>query len=234
MEPEIRIFTDGACKGNPGPGGWGAVCVDFSDGTVTELNGFEPATTNNAMEVMAGLKAIEWVVQSKKGRRIEILSDSTYLVRGALNWIEGWKSRQWTTKEGTPVSNQVIWKALDRALAAAAASGSKIVWKNIPAHSGIPGNERADSLSALAANGERTELYRGPIRGYSFDISAVWQKSSQSPAWYVSWVDQKIVRHKTWSDCEARVKGRAGAKFKKVTSEEEEAQILRAWGALQL
>lgn len=140
------IHADGACKGNPGPGGWGAV-VESPDGSERELSGGEAETTNNRMELMGliqGLKAVP------PGSAVIIRTDSQYAKDGITKWISGWKKNGWKTKAREPVKNQDLWILLD-----ALNSGVKPQWEWVRGHSGHPGNERADALASAAANAAR-------------------------------------------------------------------------------
>lgn len=136
MNP-IDIFTDGACSGNPGPGGWG-VLLRYGD-TEKELFGGEDATTNNRMELMAAIKAIEALTRPAK---VRLHTDSTYLRDGITRWISGWKSNGWKTSAKKPVKNVDLWKRLD-----ALAAGHQIEWRWVKGHAGHPDNERADGLA---------------------------------------------------------------------------------------
>ena len=135
----ITIFTDGACSGNPGPGGWGAR-LETADG-VTELKGGEAATTNNRMELMA---AIEALASLPDGSDISLTTDSVYVKDGITSWITNWKTRGWKTAAKKPVKNVDLWQALDTQSAR-----HKIEWKWVKGHAGHAGNERADELARL-------------------------------------------------------------------------------------
>ena len=133
----VEIYTDGACRGNPGPGGWGAL---LSLGEhMKELSGAEPLTTNNRMELTAVIRALEAL---KRPSRLRIFTDSEYVRRGITEWLPGWKARGWKTADRKPVKNQDLWERLD-----ALASGHQIEWRWVRGHSGIPGNERVDRLA---------------------------------------------------------------------------------------
>ena len=133
----VDIFTDGACSGNPGPGGWGALLR--YDGTEKELCGGEGATTNNRMELLAAIRAIEAL---KRPSRVRLHTDSTYLRDGITRWIEGWKANGWKTAAKKPVKNVDLWQRLD-----ALAAGHEIEWRWVKGHAGHPDNERADALA---------------------------------------------------------------------------------------
>ena len=136
---EIDIFTDGACSGNPGPGGWGALLR--YGGTEKEMCGGEDATTNNRMELMAAIRAIETL---KRPSSVRLHTDSTYLRDGITRWIGGWKANGWKTAAKKPVKNVDLWKRLD-----AAAARHEIEWRWVKGHAGHPDNERADELARI-------------------------------------------------------------------------------------
>ena len=134
---QVTIFTDGACKGNPGPGGWGAVLM--SGEHEKELYGYEPQTTNNRMEMMAAIAALEAL---KKPCDVSMNVDSKYVLQGMTEWIRGWKARGWKTADKQPVKNDDLWKRLD-----AACAPHKIKWTWVKGHAGHEFNERADQLA---------------------------------------------------------------------------------------
>lgn len=135
----ITIYTDGACKGNPGPGGWGAL-LQFGE-HVKELKGGEPLTTNNRMELMAVIQALKAL---KAPCHITFYLDSEYVRKGITEWITGWKAKGWRTASKQPVKNADLWQTLD---ALVAESGHRIDWRWVKGHAGDPGNERADALA---------------------------------------------------------------------------------------
>ena len=136
----IEIFTDGACSGNPGPGGWGAILRYGT--TEKELNGGEPQTTNNRMEMMAAIMAIEAV---KRPCEIHLHTDSEYLRQGITTWIHSWKARGWKTADKKPVKNVDLWQRLEQAI-----ETHDVHWHWVKGHSGHVENERADELARLA------------------------------------------------------------------------------------
>ena len=138
--PPVEIWTDGACRGNPGPGGWAAT-LSFN-GTEKELSGAELQTTNNRMELTAVIRALEAL---KRPVRASVYTDSEYVRRGILEWIDNWKARGWRTADRKPVKNQDLWERLD-----ALAAGHRVEWHWVKGHSGIPGNERVDRLANQA------------------------------------------------------------------------------------
>jgi ribonuclease HI len=135
--PRIAIWSDGACSGNPGPGGWGAVLI--WNGHEKELSGGEALTTNNRMELMAAISALEAL---KKPSAVDLHTDSQYLRGGITGWIKGWKRNGWKTADRKPVKNDDLWKRLD-----AAAARHDITWHWVKGHAGTDGNERADALA---------------------------------------------------------------------------------------
>ncbi len=140
--PVVEIFTDGACKGNPGPGGWGAV-LRGAGGKERLLSGGEPHTTNNRMELAA---AIEGLNALKKPCRVKLTTDSNYVRDGITKWIHGWRRNGWKTANRKPVKNADLWQAL-----LDASEGHRIEWHWVKGHAGHPDNERADVLACEAA-----------------------------------------------------------------------------------
>ncbi|MCU6435849.1 ribonuclease HI [Undibacterium sp. Jales W-56] len=134
---KIEIFTDGACKGNPGVGGWGALLI--AGDNKKELFGGEKDTTNNRMELMAVIQALSVL---KRPCHIILHSDSQYVLKGITEWIQGWKAKGWKTASKAPVKNVDLWQQLDQAQ-----STHRIEWKWVKGHAGHPGNERADQLA---------------------------------------------------------------------------------------
>lgn len=145
MTPAVVIYTDGACSGNPGPGGWGAILI--SGEREKEICGGEIATTNNRMEMMAAIQALEAL---NKPCKVELHTDSQYVMKGITEWIGGWKARGWRTADKKPVKNEDLWRRLD-----AARLRHDVVWRWVKGHAGHPLNERAD---ALAGKGLRENL----------------------------------------------------------------------------
>ena len=141
MSHVVEIYADGACRGNPGPGGWGAVLM--YDGREKELSGAEAHTTNNRMELLAVIRALESL--KKPGVSARIYTDSQYVIKGIKEWIANWKARGWRTADKKPVKNQDLWEQLD-----ALAAKHDLEWHWVRGHSGIEGNERVDKLANLA------------------------------------------------------------------------------------
>jgi len=140
--PELVAYTDGACSGNPGPGGWGVLMIARNGGEVVktrELNGGEAETTNNRMELLAAISALEAL---KRGAAITVVTDSAYVKNGVTTWIHGWKRNGWRTADRKPVKNVDLWQRLDDAQAR-----HRVTWEWIKGHAGHPENERADELA---------------------------------------------------------------------------------------
>ena len=138
---ELFAYTDGACSGNPGPGGWGAILVARDGGTEIrrrELNGGAPVTTNNRMELMAAISALEAL---ERPSPITLVTDSIYVKDGITKWVHGWKRNGWKTAAKKPVKNEELWRRLDEAV-----SRHQVAWEWVKGHAGHPENERADEL----------------------------------------------------------------------------------------
>ncbi len=239
------IFTDGSSRGNPGPGGWASVIIEDSkidsqnaEVIVTELGGHEAMTTNNRMELSAALHGISHLPD---GAQAKVLTDSSYVINGITKWINGWKRNGRKTKTKDDVMNRDLWEKIDEAIV-----GKKIEWKYVGGHVGIIGNERCDHIATDLADGNKIDLYHGPLSGYdlpnildiSYDeVKAKSKKSSSSHSRavaysYVSSVGGVIETHRVWTDCEKRVKGMKGAKYKKSTSVGDEAKIISEFEAI--
>jgi len=134
---DVEIYTDGACRGNPGPGGWGAI-LRAGEHEKT-LKGAEPETTNNRMELMAAIQALEAL---KRGCRVQLTTDSQYVRNGITQWMAGWKKRGWKTADRKPVKNRDLWERLDEAV-----TRHDVHWHWVKGHSGHPENEMADRLA---------------------------------------------------------------------------------------
>jgi ribonuclease HI len=238
-EYPIVVFTDGAAKGNPGPGGWGAV-IASPNGHVSELGGSAAHTTNNQMELTAPIEALRHLQRTPGA--LAIYTDSTYVIKGIREWIWAWRKRGWKTADGNDVLNRELWEALASLVTARGKGG--IEWHYVRGHTGVPGNERVDEIANDFALKRPPELYDGPLIGYPvpiFDVpddtsvpkrtpSASSSGKRKAAAYsYLSVVDGKPMRHATWAECERRVKGRSGAKFKKAMSAADEVAILRGW-----
>lgn len=233
----ITCFTDGASSGNPGPGGYGAVIVNPVRGEVSELGGGKPKTTNNEMELSAVIAALSALYGN--ALPITVVTDSSYVMKGATQWLPGWKSRDWKTAANTPVANRHLWETMDQLLAE---HQGKISWKLVKGHADTTGNNRADVIATSHASGKPETLYRGRLDAYPIpDIQEIpvgtgapSSKTSSSKSGkaysYLSLVDGKLEKHQTWAQCEARVRGVANTKYRKAMSAEDEAAIIAEWG----
>ncbi|AGC43909.1 ribonuclease H [Myxococcus stipitatus DSM 14675] len=237
------VFADGACSGNPGPGGWGVI-IATPDGQVVELGGHEPETTNNRMELTAVGKALRHL-EATPGP-LHIHTDSTYVIQGITRWAFGWSKRGWKTADGKEVANTAYWKRLMALLAQRkqvhTGEAAAVEWHYVRGHVGVPGNERVDAIAVSFSRGKGQRLYTGALSTYEVDIHDVPEDTSvpeESPKQreakakahsYLSQVGRSVKRHATWAACERRVKGVSDARFKKTRSAEDEAQILDDWG----
>ncbi|MGE0615122.1 MAG: RNase H family protein [Bacteriovoracia bacterium] len=233
----ILAYTDGSALGNPGPGGWGVLCV-LPTGEVIERGGSERITTNNRMELKAAIETL--IAVAEVPGPVEILTDSKYLIEGSTRWIFSWRRRGWKTMEGQPVANRELWEQLGELIAGRTAG---LTWTHVDAHRGVPGNERVDQIAQGFAADNHVDLYAGPLENYSITLDDLLNtdprllkkttggSKNKGPGFsYLSLVDGKVMRHATWPECEARVKGRSGAKYKKAMSPADEQEILKAWG----
>lgn len=224
------MFTDGAAKGNPGPGGYGAVI--HADGSIIELGAGKSDTTNNEMELRAVVEGLKHLPDTVKA--VAIYTDSKYVVEGAIGWIFGWMKNGWQTKAKTDVLHKELWQELIDLM-----KSLDIEWHKVPGHVGIIGNERADSIASDFGVEKNVALYVGPRSEYPYDIENVEydkekaaarseaRKRQAMPAYsYVSKVDGVVKTHQTWKETEERVKGVKGARFKKAVSVEEEQAII--------
>ncbi len=231
MEQTITVFTDGAAKGNPGRGGFGVVVANGD--RVVELGGHKTRTTNNEMELKAVVEALKLVGGNKK--TVAIYTDSKYVVEGAKGWVFGWVKNGWKTKADSDVLNKELWQELLPLL-----GQREIVWHKVPGHVGIIGNERADAIASGFAEKGEVPLFNGQRSEYGYNISDTSfdevkakersdarARQNQKAYSYVSLVDGVIEIHKTWSLCEARVKGKKGVKFKKSLDAENEREIMK-------
>jgi ribonuclease HI len=158
--PEIQsLYSDGACKGNPGMGGWGAVAY-FTDGSAAELGGRSPTTTNNRMEMQAAIEAMKYFIQFGQTTPCTIYTDSEYVIKGVTSWLKGWKSRGWKTAAGKPVLNQDLWEVLDELsnTIRMQSKGKPLRWEHVKGHAGNVGNERCDVIASSFAQGKPVSL----------------------------------------------------------------------------
>jgi len=219
----VRIYTDGACSGNPGPGGWGAIIL-FDGGKFFEIGGRLNPTTNNQMEILAAKEAID-SLSPDSDWEIEVYTDSMFVINGITKWVHGWVKNGWKTKEGADVSNKKFWLEL---LATTKRKGLKrIHWNHVKGHAGNLLNERADEI---AVGFSKTENFSIELKKGHLNLSALSNAKPFSSPKYISYVSGLFKVHDTWGECEQAVKGRAGAKFKKVKSDSELEKVKKSWG----
>ena len=154
----VAAATDGACSGNPGPGGWGGL-LRFEDGSVEEFGGHDPATTNNRMELQAALELLQRLKDLPRHPDLTLRTDSKYLIDGLGSWIKGWKRKGWKTAAGKPVLNQDLWKALD------AARLDDVPLAYVKGHSGDPDNDRVDRIAVAFSQGRLMDLGQPSVEG---------------------------------------------------------------------
>lgn len=165
------IYTDGACSGNPGPGGWGAIAY-LSNGQVHEIGGAAKGTTNNRMELQAAIEILEWFKASPQTTPPTLYTDSKYVQDGITKWIKGWKKKQWKTSAGKPVLNQDLWQRLDAANQAANAQLKQpLRWEYVKGHAGHAGNERCDAIARGFAQGRPPSLSTVSPWGHSSEAN---------------------------------------------------------------
>ncbi|MBW4486435.1 MAG: ribonuclease HI [Trichocoleus desertorum ATA4-8-CV12] len=159
------IYTDGACSGNPGPGGWGVVAY-FSDGSMQELGGRAAATTNNRMEMQAAIAALEFLATTQQTEPISLYTDSEYVKNGVTKWVVGWKKKGWKTAQGKAVLNQDLWQTLDEL------NSKQVEWRYVRGHAGDVGNERCDVIARSFSLGKPVALkQRSPQTSNAHDAS---------------------------------------------------------------
>jgi len=241
----ITIFSDGSSRGNPGPGGWGAIVADCEK--VTELGGGEKHTTNNRMELLGVINALSSLGSLASKSNIIVNTDSSYVINGITKWVYGWQKNGWKSSTKEDVVNRDLWEQLIEV-----SKGKKIKWNYVGGHVGVPGNERCDEIATAFADGDDIKLFKGKLSDYKYDLSDIkgcaiktkkkparpndvfghsGRSSSKDSAYsYLSLVNGVLNIDKTWAGCEKRVKGVKGnVKFKKATSAEEEKEILKEW-----
>ena len=233
------IFTDGSSRGNPGPGGWGTIVAydEMREARVRELGGRNTNTTNNRMELTAVIEGIDFAISKNLTEDIVLYTDSEYVKKGATEWIHGWKRNDWRTSTKGEVLNRDLWERLSELL-----SKIKIEFKVIPGHFGIAGNERCDVIATTFADGVPDALFNDVKEKYTVDLDVTKQtfttkatksksSSSKKAYSYVSMIDGVVKTHATWIECEARVKGKTNARFKKVFSKEEEDALVKSFNS---
>lgn len=220
------IFSDGSSRGNPGPGGFGSILFFEEDGVskVVELGGREEKTTNNRMELMGALETIR-LAESIGIKEVTVHTDSSYVVNSLTKWIWSWVKNDWQTKDGKSVSNQDIFECFFEILPLI-----KVHFVLVKGHSGVIENERCDQIATSFADDVSTELFNGNRKDYNIilDTKKVSKgtKNKGKAYSYVSSVEGIIEIHKTWGECEKRVKGKK-ARFKKSLSKIDEEKIVK-------
>ena len=217
------IFTDGSARGNPGPGGWGAIIS--TDDSVLELGGREDHTTNNRMELLAAISSLE---KLQKEKEIIIYTDSAYVLSGSTRWVFGWEKNNWKTSTKDSVLNRDLWEKMLEVT-----KNKKIDWRLLKGHSGIPANERCDVIATSFADKKPIILYFGQKSKYKIKLNVSNEKQLQAKLpsrvyaySYVSEVGGIIQTHKSWDECKECVSGVSNARFKKSKSPEDEAMII--------
>lgn len=157
---KISIYTDGSSRGNPGPGGWGAIILNNNN--VIELGGRENMTTNNRMELMACIESLKTIGLNNS---LTLYSDSQYVIKGMTEWIDGWQRKNWKNSQKKDVLNRDLWEMMLEV-----SNGKNIEWKYVKGHAENPGNNRCDEIATSFADNEPTKLYSGPIDSYSIRI----------------------------------------------------------------
>lgn len=247
----VLIFADGSSRGNPGRGGYGAIVISGSSSDflknkgnihVKELGEGEALTTNNKMELSAVISALEYSKLSLFNEESEfnIYTDSKYVVNGSKMWIFGWQKNGWKTAAKEDVKNKELWQVLSYLIA-----GKNIKWHLLPGHAGILGNERCDEIATNFADKKTDSLFDGKLSKYSnekiLDIfynpelikeakdnkKASGSSKGAKAYSYVSKVNGVINVDSSWADCERRVKGKAGALYKKSASLSDQEKIVK-------
>lgn len=236
----LILFTDGSSLGNPGPGGYGCVAVFPRLDEIVELGGNKTKTTNNEMELSAVIAGLSHTMSNSAP--VEVFTDSSYVINGVTKWVFGWEKNGWKTQTKDDVANKQLWQTLIQLVR----ERKTIVWHYVPGHVGVVANERCDEIATSFAGGKAIKLFRGKLSDYqketgkdilNFSIdeelskekSEKRSKANVKAYSYLSLVDGVPMRHTTWAECEARVKG-VRAKFKKTASKEDEDAILKEWG----
>ena len=236
--PGHIAYTDGACRGNPGPGGWGARIL-YPDGAVRELCGMAAATTNNRMELQAAIEALQLLHSCLQ---VALFTDSRYVIDGLTKWLPTWRRRGWVTTTNTPVKNRDLWMTLERL------SHPGVTWQHVRGHSGDPNNERVDTIARACAAGTCPPLFCGQA-GAPADPVVLWAALAQpasagaaattgspgptpptGPVRYISIVHGSVALDTHWAACAARVRGVSGARYRKVRTPEEVAAFCAAHG----
>ena len=223
------IVSDGACSGNPGPGGWGLIFVTPDD-EVIEYGDHDPATTNNRMELMGYYRGLQEVYKRAGAfpqvKTIRAISDSKYVLDGAQSYVYSWSKNGWKTQAKADVKNQDLWEKILKGQTLLKDLGFQIKFELVKGHSGHSANDRVDQIAVAFSKQVSETLYQGPLSKYEVSLEA----SAPFKLTYLSLVDGKLSRHATWDACKHQVDGKKGAKYKKVTNALQEQETLRAWG----
>ncbi len=232
MKNTVIVYTDGASRGNPGPGGWAAIII--SDKQAVELAGKKDPATNNQMELEAVIQGLTYIEKNFGSVSVELHADSRYVLNGIESWVDGWVRNGWVTMAKKPVENKAQWMKL---MKNRDYFGRSLVLNKVDGHSGHTYNDRCDELAVAAALGKKPHLFKGTKKDYESQLSMTPPKSpikkssgstNKGIAYaYVSLVGGKVYVDKTWPACEKRVKGVKGAKYKKVFSKAEETELVQ-------
>lgn len=231
------IFSDGSALGNPGPGGYGTVII-LNKTRIVELGEREKHTTNNRMEIMGMLVGLRRIANERG--TVLCCSDSQYVINAVTKWIHGWKKNGWITSTKQKVEHRELFEEID-AIVHSRKRGDTISFQYVAGHVGVAGNERCDEIATTFARGETPNLFEGALVDYAVDILNIAHNEDQAKSRasskkrsgkaysYLSLVDGVIKKHTTWEECEKRVKGKSGVKYKKALSKEEERDIELLW-----
>lgn len=248
---KIVIFTDGASRGNPGPSGYGALLIypypvknikeeEKKKIKVLEVGGGYDVSTNNRMEMYALLKSFQIISERNIEGDIEVYTDSRYVHDGMMGWIYAWEKNGWKTAGGDEVQNQDFWKELLK-FAFSYRLDRSINYIKVDGHSGVIGNERVDKIATDFADNNKVVLFSGSLHNYEKIIGGSLFKNNGSLEQggtskgkkdyilYLSFVKGELKEHETWESCKSEVTGIKGAKFKKVTNDEEKQKQIDAW-----
>ena len=229
----IILYTDGASRGNPGPGGWGTIIMGGQK--VIELAGAQDPATNNQMELEAVIQGLRYIQDHDMEGSVALHADSRYVLNGIESWLDGWVKKGWVTMAKKPVENRAQWEQL---LSLRDYFGKRLQLIKVDGHSGHLYNDRCDELAVQTALRKNPRLFSGTPDQYntylkenppmSENKSSHNTASNKGPAYsYVSMVDGVVHADKDWVTCEKRVKGAKGAKYKKVFSKAEEADLIQ-------
>ena len=224
----LIAYTDGAARGNPGPGGWGAVLAvtrannQTEKGQVVELGEKLPDTTNNQAELTAAIEVLQWA-QANEVSDVTLYTDSSYMVQGITNWRHNWQQNGWQTKGDEPVKNKQLWQDL-----ISAQEDIDVAYEHVDGHAGISANERADDIATARADDADLKLFEGQRSKYEISLDPEPQLLADSPV-YLSCVNDEVKQHNSWEDCQERVEG-VQAQYRKVSTVPERNEILEKWG----